>query len=122
MRFNLIGYGRLFFYENDVFQERGTAFNHWTRYNLMQEEIEMKNIRLNEFIELIKDGEAIVAGYEISRSQVEKEIWHEMKECFQGNDILENHLKDFIAMVELQNFFDGLYQGIRIANNIKLVR
>lgn len=45
-----------------------------------------------------------------------------MKECFQGNDILENHLKDFIAMVELQNFFDGLYQGIRIANNIKLVR
>lgn len=40
----------------------------------MQEKIEMKNIRLNEFIELIKDGEAIVAGYEISRSQVEKEI------------------------------------------------
>ena len=34
----------------------------------MQEEIEMKNIRLNEFIELIKDGEAIVAGYEFSRS------------------------------------------------------
>ena len=82
----------------------------------MQEEIEMKNIRFNEFIELIKDGEAIVVGYEFSRSQVE------MEECFQGNDILENHLKDFIAMVELQNFFDGLYQGIRIANNIKLVR
>ena len=88
----------------------------------MQEEIEMKNIRLNEFIELITDGEAIVAGYEFSRSQVEKEIWNEMKECFRRNDILENHLKDFIAMVELQNFFDGLYQGIRIANNLKLVR
>lgn len=83
----------------------------------------MKNIRLNEFIELITDGEAIVvAGYEFSRSQVEKEIWNEMKECFRRNDILENHLKDFIAMVELQNFFDGLYQGIRIANNLKLVR
>ena len=48
----------------------------------------MKNIRFNEFIELIKDGEAIVAGYEFSRSQVEKEIWNEMEECFQGNDIL----------------------------------
>lgn len=59
----------------------------------------MKNIRLNEFIELITDGEAIVAGYEFSRSQVEKEIWNEMKECFRRNDILENHLKDFIAMV-----------------------
>lgn len=88
----------------------------------MQEEIEMKNIRLNEFIELITDGEAIVAGYEFSRNQVEEEIWDEMKECFQQYDNLENHLEDFIAMVELQNFFDGLYQGIRIANNIKLVR
>lgn len=82
----------------------------------------MKNIRLSEFVELITNGEAIVAGYEFSRSQVEKEIWNEMKECFRRNDILENHLKDFVAMVELQNFFDGLYQGIRIANNLKLVR
>ena len=82
----------------------------------------MKNIRLSEFVELITNGEAIVAGYEFSRSQVEKEIWNEMKECFRRNDILENHLKDFIAMVELQNFFDGLYQGIIIANNLKLVR
>ena len=82
----------------------------------------MKNIRLSEFVELITNCEAVVAGYEFSRSQVEKEIWNEMKECFRRNDILENHLKDFIAMVELQNFFDGLYQGIRIANNIKLVR
>ena len=82
----------------------------------------MKNIRLSEFVELITNGEAIVAGYEFSRSQVEKEIWNEMKECFRRNDILENHLKDFIAMVELQNFFDGLYQGISIANNLKLVR
>lgn len=38
----------------------------------MQEEIEMKNIRLNEFIELITDGEAIVAGYEFSRSRLKR--------------------------------------------------
>lgn len=82
----------------------------------------MKNIRLSEFVELIEDAEAVVAGYVFSRNQVEEELWPKLKEIFKENSVLENNLKDYIALVELQGFLDGLYQGIKITNAIKQVK
>lgn len=82
----------------------------------------MKNIRLSEFVELIEDAEAVVAGYAFSRNQVEEEFWPKFKEIFKENSVLENNLKDFVSLVEAQFYLQGLYDGIRLANIINSLK
>ena len=82
----------------------------------------MKNIRLSEFVELMEDAEAVVAGYAFSRNQVEEELWPKLKELFKGNSVLENNLKDFVSLIESQFYLQGLYNGISLANIINVLK
>lgn len=78
----------------------------------------MKSISVKDFVNLVSEGDAALDSYSLSRNQLSEEVHSKLRSVLRQDRVLDNDFSDFVSMVEQEAYINGLFDGIRLTNNI----